>query len=618
MCGIFAVYSKAGHLRSDDLEKSRRALENQIHRGPDDSGEFVNDRIFLGHRRLSIMDLSSAGHQPMSSEDGQVQLVFNGQIYNWRELREELAGKGYSFSSHCDTECILYAYLEWGEEFCQHLIGMWAVVIWDGRSQKLLVSRDRLGIKPLYMYEDGETLIFSSEIKSILTFLPQRPALNEYVLKRYMTRGWLDDIEETFYQNIFNFPSRSLSVWTGSVRYQRDFWHLPIPHRTCSDVGQWKDLFTKIVDDHIQSDANLATTLSGGLDSTAINSVIARELGKAHEINAFSVLAADIPDESPLIDHTVKELGIKHQYIDIGEINYVEEIDELLQFHDEPTYSAGQVNQFVFRKKIKELGYKVLLVGDGADEILAGYAKIVPMYIASLLRDGKTELAHQALEGSSVLSGRTPEDQLKRIQLLEKNGIGGRTVQEFRFAYQLFNEDHVPDDHVMSFLKVHPNIRSISSGRLLYQELMDRMTIDIPQVFRNEDRNGMASSLEVRPIFMDHRLLEKTWTYPYEMMMQEGRNKDIMRSALKGIMPKAILDNLKKFVRPGSVNHLVYHCLDKPLEEILQSPSVKESDLWQSDLLQRYRQSKLNNDGNHALVWMRFYMLQRLIEMRFK
>ncbi|MBF0251420.1 MAG: asparagine synthase (glutamine-hydrolyzing), partial [Alphaproteobacteria bacterium] len=516
MCGIFSVFDFKGRLDSGRENAFRAALRTLSHRGPDDEGWLRTDRHFLGHRRLSIMDLSSAGHQPMVSPCGGVTMVFNGQIYNWKQLRTQLEGLGHVFASQCDTESILLGYLEWGEEIFTKLTGMWAVVLVDERAGKLVVSRDRLGIKPLYegVGENGE-LIFASEIKAIRPFVPGADTVDTTVAKRYMARGWLDDVSKTLYTGVRNFPAGCISVWENGVRRDRRFWTHPIPQRRATDIRAMRDLLIEVVDDHTQSDAPLATTLSGGIDSSTINAIMARELGKRTSIHAFSVDAPDIPDESPLIDETVRELGIQHEYICLNHLDYIREIDAMLDVHDEPTFSVGQLNQFMFRKKVHERGYKVLLVGDGADEVLAGYAKIVPMYVSALMDAGLNEQAEQVLHLSSELTGLGHDEAKSRLDLFRRTGVGGRTVQEYRFGYEMFSEAERPVDARMGFHKTHDQIRFLPSGQDLFQELLDRMIVDIPQILRNEDRNGMAHGIEIRPVFLDHRLIELAWSYPF-------------------------------------------------------------------------------------------------------
>lgn len=617
MCGIFSVFDINGNLSKKDLKNAQSSLKLLKHRGPDDEGFFFNSNIFLGHQRLSIIDTSKNGHQPMTSNDGRLTLIFNGQIYNWKEIRIELKKDGYVFKSNSDTESILIGFMKYREKVFEKLIGMWTILIWDAKEKKLIVSRDRLGIKPLYISRIGTKIIFASEIKSILYFLPKKVDVNEFVLKRYMLRGWLDDISETLYETIYNFPQSSYAIYNCITKKQslKKFWNYPVPQNITENLSSWKELFIKIVEQHIQSDAPLATTLSGGLDSNAINSVLAKELGKAKDVNAFSLLADDVPDESSLIEESKKELGINHEYINIGKANYVEEIDELINYHDEPTYSVGQINQFIFRKKIKERGFKVLIVGDGADEILAGYGKILPIFITSLKDNGNIKEYLQALDGAKELTNLSSTELKKRIDLFESKKIGSRIIQEYPFGHRLFSNEKIGTDKNLKFEKFHENIKNLEKGNLFFKELMDRMSIDIPNSLRNEDRNGMASSIEVRPLFLDHRLYEHSWKYPFEMMMKDGLNKNILRKSLENIVPKSILKNKKKFVRPGSVNHLIYDTLKNEIKELTKSKNKKN--LWSDKISNLFEQSCKSRDINHALVWMRFYMIERTLKLKF-
>lgn len=617
MCGIIAIYNPYDDTKvhSQFCADAKNALKSIHHRGPDNTGIYDDETVFLGHNRLSIMDPSALGNQPMQDKTGQVSLIFNGQIYNWKEIRRDLQKEGYNFVSSSDTESILALYLKYGSDFAEKMVGMWSIIIWDKRTSTFVVSRDRLGIKPLYICEINGVFAFASEIKAILQFSHLKTSFNEWTMKRYISRGWLDDVSETLYDGIFSFPVATTAVYSYDteqvISQYSKFWRYPKPQNSIKDVRIWHDLFVKAVEDHMQSDVSLATTLSGGLDSNAINSTIVKSLGRKKDIHAFSLLAEDVPDESILINESVKELDIYHEYINLSHADYQSAIDEMLMFHDEPTYSPGQINQFVFRKKIKEKGYKVLLVGDGVDEILSGYAKILPLYIQSLFDSGLNKKAHQCIDNSEEFLNMPKDKLLHRLKILNENGVGCRTVQEFKFGYEIFNQHNRPRDDYMQFSKTHENLSVLFNGKKLFQELMDRMIIDIPQVLRNEDRNGMAHSIEVRPVFLDHRLLELSWKYSFNLFMQNGTNKTIMRSALKNIIPKKILDNKKKFVRPGSSTYLAYKALKKPIEKIISSKDLFFKELWVDDLLNLYNASVKADDVNQALVWLRFYMLQR-------
>lgn len=617
MCGIFAIFDFEGKICEIDIKRAKYSLKTLEHRGPDHNGFYFDKFTFLGHHRLSIIDTSKKGHQPMQNDDKNISIIFNGQIYNWMEIRKELKKDGFKFKSNCDTESILNGYLKYGKNIFDKLIGMWSIIIWDSRSKELIVSRDRLGIKPLYFYKYGSKIIFSSEIKSIVNYLPKKLEVNKFVLERYILRGWLDDISQTLYKGVESFPQATYSIYNFINKRieSKVFWKYPRPSSSKITYKSWREMFTMIVEEHTQSDAPIATTLSGGLDSNAFNSVIAKELDKAKEIHAFSLLADDIPDESNFINESVRELGINHEYINIGKTNYIEEIDELIKFHDEPTYSAGQINQFIFRKYIKKRGFKVLLVGDGADEILAGYAKILPIFVHALNESGNFKEAKSSLLGSEKLTNLSINDFKKRVKLFKDTKLGSRVIQEFPFGHNLIRDKFLSNELELEFSKNHKNLSKDLLGYWFYKELMDRMVVDIPQVLRNEDRNGMASSIEVRPVFLDHRLFELSWKFPFEKMMQNGSNKSILRKSLRNIIPRKILRNKKKFVRPGSVNFLVYNSLKKQIENLINSS--KNEGIWKTNLSKLFDKSCKKNDINEALVWMRFYMMERTLKLKF-
>lgn len=611
MCGILAAYNPAGPLPAP--ERFRPAVARLAHRGPDDSGEYSTRGLYFGHRRLAILDLSPLGHQPMLSPDGRVAVIFNGQIYNHLELRRELEAGGYRFKSTCDTETIVAAYEKWGADAIPRLRGMWALAIWDNRDRTLLVSRDRFGIKPLYHHvmEDG-TQVFASEIKAILALANHPPRAELDVVQRYLARGWIGDVPESLFAGISLLPPASIMVWQdGKLKKQETFWSPPTPTQTRHDVREIYDVFREATAEHLQSDAPVALALSGGIDSTAIACMMAHDLGLGTRVKAFSVRTPDVPDESPLIDRTVALTGIEHEYIDVGAIDFAAAVDAMLLAHDEPTFSVGQMIQLIMRREVARQGYKVLLVGDGADEVFAGYRKVLPLFVHDLLAAGRCEEARRALRGSLDLTQYDLRGQLDRQRQYEQTGIPGRMVQEHRLGYAVFNDAHQPDDTRLFPLRQHPQLQGIAGGERMYGELLNRISIDFPYVTRNEDRNAMANSLESRPVFMDHRLVETAWTYPFWMFMADGRNKTILRDAMAPILTPEVGAHRTKYVRPGSNRHLMYDYLAEPMRDLLTSQQVRKAGIWRDDLLAQYDADRAIRSRDNAAVWFRFYQFQR-------
>ena len=614
MCGILAIYHPG---RTIDQSLFSRSLDSVSHRGPDDQGVVHSEDMSLGFRRLSIQDLSSAGHQPMTDPSGHVTIVFNGQIYNHRDFRGELERDGYRFRSTGDTETILALYIKKGPECFALLRGMWAILIWDARKKQLIVSRDRLGIKPLYMCERDGSIVFASEIKALLTQTGANSLPNDWVVVKYITRGWTDDIPETMFQGINSFPKATTRVYSGG-KTERDisFWSQPTPSRELFDPRTLRDSLIDATQKHLLSDAPIASTLSGGIDSTAIVCIVANELGLRKSIKTFTVLADDISDESPWVEVTKSQTGVEHEYIRVQGIDYRQALDELIMFHDEPTSTVGQVNQYIFRKEVARQGFKVLLVGEGADEICAGYAKMIPMYVHSLLAARECGRARTVMKNCLDLTGNTLEKQLQRQRVFHKSRLGARTVQEYRFGYSLFADQNTIDDSRLFPPVIYPQIKASNPASSFYVELLDRLRVDIPQLLRNEDRNGMAYGLEVRPVYLDHLFFETAWRYPFEMFMAGGRNKAILRSALSGIIPDEVLNNRRKFVRPGSARSLVYKTIRKEVADCIHVALATRPGLWRGDLLQLFARDATSENANNAVVWFRFYMLQRWLALK--
>lgn len=455
-----------------------------------------------------------------------------------------------------------------GTEVFDRMEGTWAVVIDDRRSGEIVVSRDRIGIKPLYAaaLPDG-TICLASEIKALLRLTPGRPAYDMSVLQRFVERGWLDDVGATLYRDVSHFPPGCVSVWKDGAETQRRFWAIPAPSTELTDVGAVTEVLEDAVAKHFDADAEVATTLSGGIDSTAINGILK---SRGAQIHAFSIRAADINDESELIDPTVRAFGVDHDYIDVSGRDYVAEYDRLLGFHDEPTFTAGQVNQQLFRQAIADRGYKVLLVGEGADEVFAGYAKNMVMYLSDLQDNNEQDLLNDALAGAFAITGKTPEALLADVKTMRETGAGLRTVQINRFGAGLLNADHTQPEEDLAYRKTYARISDATKGKRLFTELLDRLTIDIPQVLRNEDRTGMSFGMEVRPVFLDHRVIETAWRFPYSRFMQGGTNKSILRDAMADFLPAHVSNHRGKFRRPGSIVNLVYKTLDREFRRMME------------------------------------------------
>ena len=286
---FFGVYRSSGGVTG--LESAIvSAGQTLTHRGPDDQGVFCQEHFGVHFRRLAIIDLSSSGHQPMTSVDGRLVVAFNGEIYNYLELRKKLKAKGHAFIGDSDSEVLLASFAEWGAECVDYLRGMFAFLVWDLEAQVLHAFRDRLGIKPLYYYKDGDTVMFASEIKAILEFAPEAAKPNERTVFKFLARGWVDDSEETFYSGITSVkPGTAIRIEKG-IETRHSYWSPPVGDGRPYGIKEFRDTFSNTVSLHLQSDVPLAATLSGGMDSPSIVALAAQEASKPEDIQAFSVI----------------------------------------------------------------------------------------------------------------------------------------------------------------------------------------------------------------------------------------------------------------------------------------------------------------------------------------
>jgi len=336
VCGFLCIYNSAGKLKGS--EKRIRAAGRLLkHRGPDDEGFYMDDHFGVHFSRLSIMDPSDLGHQPMISDDGRFVLVFNGEIYNAFELRKELKDKNHSFrSTSSDTEVLLKLFIEYGIAACHQLRGMFAFVVWDKRTQTLHAFRDRMGIKPLYFARRDEKIIFSSEAKAILEYCPELREIDLESVYKYISRNWIDTDQNTFFKGIKHLsPGNYATVRKGEC-FISQYWSLKINDPTSDSLDGFKQEFETTIKQHLQTDVSYASTLSGGMDSSAIVCVAASLTPSPDQLTALSVLPEQTIDESHWINETVEHTGINHYYIKLGNVDIGRTVEKVLYAHDEP------------------------------------------------------------------------------------------------------------------------------------------------------------------------------------------------------------------------------------------------------------------------------------------
>lgn len=543
MCGIF------GYVGTNKIAL-KEATDIIQHRGPDADGflsyfpkenklffnasDNASDnqlRLNLGFRRLAIIDLKKHANQPFSDSSKKYHIIFNGEIYNYIEVRKELEKEGFHFKTQSDTEVLLKAYIHWGKECLQYLNGMWAFAILDLKRQKLFCSRDRFGIKPFfYSFTPSNGLFFASEIKQLLV-AGVKKEFNSKLLKDYLDLAILDHTAETWYKNIFHLPAAhylELDLNTPTKFSIQRYWQLkPQSHYENINWEEAKASFKKLFYDSVKlrfrSDVPVGSCLSGGLDSSSIVATASDSFD--FPIHTFT-LSSDYKqfDES----HYVKELTKKYNNINpsfcqLDETAFKNQFDKVLFHQDEPFSSMSILAQWEVMRLAKENGVTVLLDGQGGDEQLAGYRKFYAFYLKEKLQKG--QLVQFAREAAFLFKNREfnffDKDGLKRYLNLSQN------------TFQIYSD-------LGQKLQRQSQIGLSGAQTLRERSKMDIEQYSFPPLLRYEDRNSMAFSLETRVPFMDYRLVEFLYSIPSDFKIKRGYTKAILRDSLKGVLPDSI------------------------------------------------------------------------------
>ncbi len=569
MCGIFGVVTP--HNKTVFVDKRILA-----HRGPDDYGGLVWDGIaspyliqepmeiqskshkalvLFEHFRLSILDLSKAGWQPMGTPDGRFFIVYNGEVYNYKELRKELEREGYRFQSQTDTEVVLYAYTAWGAQALQKFIGMFALAILDTQKRKVFLARDCFGIKPLYYMHYQKGLAFASEIKALLALPDVKAQAHPQRVYDYLRYGLTDHEAETLFQGIYHVPPAHFMIVSidnpGQARLERYWDPLPDERLTLSfdkAATRLRELFLESVQLHLRSDVPLGTALSGGIDSSSIVSAI-RYLEPQAEIHTFSF----IPGENSAIseDHWVNIVGnhvgaFMHKVRPRPE-ELPRDLDDLIFAQDEPFGSTSIYAQYRVFRLARENGIKVMLDGQGADELLAGYSSYYVARVLSLLRQKQFDAFVQFLmrirkvpasQGTSYLLSRLAASLLPA----QWQELPRKMLREELFP-QWMNKTWFAQRDVHS----RNPWRNDWPEALRQQLLRDLQTTSLPHLLRYEDRDSMWHSIESRVPFLTPQLTHFVLALPEEYILApDGTTKAVFRKAMEGIVPQPILNRRDK------------------------------------------------------------------------
>jgi asparagine synthase (glutamine-hydrolysing) len=598
MCGVSGFY---GPRSRPLLEAMTNCL---IHRGPDGLGYRETDAASLGMRRLSIIDIATGG-QPMTTADGRLHLVYNGEVYNFRELRSELEALGHTFRTHSDSEVVLEAYAAWGMDAFRRFNGMWGLAILDerGDAPRLILSRDHFGIKPLYYARWKDRILFGSEIRSILadpTF-PRR--VDDDVMFDYLANGLFDHTSKTFFEGIESVPAAScVEIDGGGIRTTR-YWEGTLAEDGSPDPAVFRAVFERAVARRLVSDVPVGTCLSGGLDSSSITVVLAEQLRRASpdsqslgdRLQTFSaVFPDDSIDESTYIDSVVGATHAESHRVAPTHHGLITELEDLVRQVEMPMISSAPYAMWnVMRMARKHV--TVLIDGQGGDELLGGYDVYPYVYLRELLRRRQLrQLAVEAFRWRGVL-----------LPL-----IANRVLARFRGA---------PDASFLrpSFLRAH---RSAGDARsqddVKLRLLQDLTTYSLPPLLRYEDRISMAQSVETRLPFLDQELVETVLRLPTSAILDHGRSRRILREALRSSLPKRIYQRVKKigFTTP---EFRWFRDEQPALQQILQSASFTARPYWDGPAIARAFRLACEGRGRRSLffwralnaeMWLRVYI----------
>ena len=406
MCGFVVLINP--ELSKDKIFSTFNKLKKlNTHRGPDDVKILHKAKYSILFRRLEVIDLHKRSAQPFCSDDGKVTLVFNGEIYNYLQIKNQLKKINIKFKTESDTEVILKSYLYWGIDFVKRLRGMFSIIIFDENKKKFFCLRDRLGQKPLFYSRYKNGLIISSEIKDILFFKKNNIHENENTVFKYLFRGWCDDENETFFKDIHSFPSRSIGlIGKNSIKIEK-YWNLDIHKNKKFDSDEFNEVFLENIKIHLNSDVPIAFTLSGGLDSSSIvkNSLV-NNLPK-NKSYSYASDTINENDERGNIKKFLEVNSIKHSFVSVKKEIDITTLEELIYFQDEPISNMSFLNQFILRKRMRRDGFKVLLVGEGADEALAGYSRLFIPYLYFTYIKNNKKIPTQLIKNISSKLGKT-------------------------------------------------------------------------------------------------------------------------------------------------------------------------------------------------------------------
>ena len=565
MCGISGVINKNNKSVEELLIHQ---MTNIIaHRGPDSSGSYLYKNIAFGHRRLSILDLSSSGHQPMKYLDDLV-ITYNGEIYNFIEIREELIQKGYIFDSNSDTEVILKAYHFWGKTCVNYFNGMWSFSILDIKQKIVFCSRDRFGVKPFYYIENNDLFAFGSEISQLLTFLPNK-ILNKKVALDYLISGIEECSNETFFKDIYLLKGGHNLVFdlqTNSYEIER-YYNLKLSDQKNTSVDDYIQELKRSITLRLRSDVKVGTCLSGGIDSSTISSFASKLYQNSNEkFMAIHAKSSEYKtDESEFAKIVSKIANINLNFVEPSYSDFKSNILSIIKIQQEPFGSLSITMQYFVFKKAKELGCIVMLDGQGGDETLLGYERYYPAIVKS--KKGIAKL--KALLQSSKNSRLSLLDTIKYQYYFSNYKL---RLKRLKFKNSFYKSEILNEYESEELRIISESYNDIS---ILQKNEIE--SSQLPHLLKYEDRNSMANSIESRLPFLDYKLVELSLNTNNSLKIKDGWTKFILRKAAETILPKEIVWRKTK---------LGFNAPEKTWTKEFENEMIKE--IEQSEILNNF------------------------------
>jgi asparagine synthase (glutamine-hydrolysing) len=556
MCGICGVinFARWHHVELLELEAMNQQI---VHRGPDDAGFYLSENVGLAMRRLSIID-PQAGHQPVTNEDGTIWLVYNGEIYNHRELRKHLETHGHHFRSRSDTETIVHLYEQYGRDCVNHLRGMFAFALWDTDKRCLFAARDRLGIKPFYFSHTTERFLFGSEIKSLVAFPGMSAELNRAALPEYLAFGYLSGAE-TFFRGIHKLaPGHILELDEAGKLNIEQYWDLNPTDETVRSrayyVDTYRGLLGEAVQSHLMSDVPLGVFLSGGVDSSAIAALMTK--ARHSPIETFSVGYRESSySELPYARAVAMHLGSVHHEIQVSRQEFFDALPNVIWHEDEPVVWPSSVALYYLAHLARQ-HVTVVLTGEGSDETMAGYTRY-PVTLWNMRLDHLYRLLPAGLRsilGKQARDSDWISPQMQRIlrhSFLVRDGNSWSSIYFDNF-YSAFSEaqqiDILNDDlHGIPGTAYRNSLAywERSSGDLISRLLYTDIKTYLVELLMKQDNMSMAASIESRVPFLDHELVEFAISIPSSLQTRGLKGKYILKSTVEDLLPHSILHRPK-------------------------------------------------------------------------